>query len=163
MLINQVAVFPTVDTLNYFQSLFQTCPFPVDFTSCRVILNESENLSVIKPEAVYSAIPVTLDYWYDSIYNATSLILVLQSPSMYNRMIELRNESGTLFHPEPLIFMPILRYMPQLKSNYRAFVRSVSDIIVNNKQSIFFTGEMQLPTEIEGIPDGLFYESYGLS
>lgn len=163
MLINQVAVFPTSESLGYLTALFQTCPFSVDFTNCRIILNESESMSTLKPEAIYSATPVNLDYWYDEIYNSTSLIMVLKSPSLYNRMLELREESGTLFHTEPLVFMPILRYMPQLKNDYRAFVRSVSDILVNNEKNLTFTGEMQLPTEIEGVPDGLFYESYGLS
>lgn len=148
MLVNQVCIFPTTDTLNYLYSVFSQSPFDVDFSSVRVILNESVEPSELRPDAIYHATCGTLRYCYSDVLQATSLILPLHSAEILARQTELRFLNGYAYHEYPLAFMSLIDVMPPLTGHYRTFLASVSDILYANDQPLSFTGESQAMGEI---------------
>lgn len=161
MLVNQVCVFPTTETLDYLNSVFSTCPFDLDFSRLRVILNESHAPSELKTQAVYHARCGTLTYCYSDALQGTSLLLPLESSDLLSRQTELRIADGSVYHAYPLTFMSLVDIMPPLRSNYRTFVASVSDILYGNEQILTFTGESQAMAEIADVYAN-WYELNGL-
>ena len=151
MLINQVVCFPTKETLDYLNSVFSNCPFDYNFDECRVILNESLGPAELRPNATYSARCGTLRYCYSDYLQSTSLILPLISDSLLARQTELRVADGSIYHPYPLAFLPLINMMPPLRNNYRTFIASVSDIFAANEQLLSFTAETQAMAEIADV------------
>lgn len=159
MLVNEVVVFPDSDTLEYLESIFESCPFNIDLSTCYVALNESWNPQKLDPNARYVANAGDLNYWYDDSIEGSSLIMPLESTDLMIRMNQLRQEDGYVFHEKPLAFMPLLKYMPPLNRRYRNFVVSVSDILHNSDRELVFTGETQRLIEVDNVPYQLYYES----
>lgn len=160
-MINEVVVFPTTETLDYLLKIFQDCPFSIEPETWFVTLNETREPCKLYPDRVYSASPQTLGLWYDDSLNGTSLLMPLDSQDILERMAELRLQNGFMCHPSPLAFMPLVRYMPQLKHNYRAFINSISYILSMAEQPLLFTGETQVMREVESSPYRLYYIDRG--
>lgn len=160
MLINQVVVYPSADTLDYLNAVFETCPFSVDLSSLHVVMNESwEPYDELNPNNTYAAWCVEFDCWYNDAVETSSLIMTLYSFQLNRRMMELRLQSPAVFHPLPMAFATVLETMPPINRRYRNFISSVSDILYNSDTPLIFTGEEQFMTDIEGKPYAEYYKA----
>lgn len=155
---NEIVVFPDKDTTEYFEKVFDSCPFDVDINSFHVTLNETIDQCVIDPNRVYTARCGLLGYWYDEGLGGTNLILPLVSDDLLTRMAELRVSNGAMFHSQPLPFIVIKQYMPPLSRSYRTFVTSVANILLESQQPLVFTGETQIYKDFEFIPNKAYYD-----
>lgn len=165
MVVNQVVVFPTTETLEHLKLIFKNCPIQDinnSLDSMFVVLNEQSSPATLNPSKVYTAKAGTLGYWYDDNLGASSLILPLESDDLVKKMASLRVSYGTVFHPDPLPFTRLVANMPPLHRDIRYFIASVSDTLLTINEPLLFTGETQRPVEYDLPPDALYYEDHGL-
>ena len=163
MVLNEVVVFPSDDTLDFLLRVFRNCPFTFDETKWHVVLNECVDPCAVDPTRIYIARADSLGYWYNDEVDTSSLIMPLMSSDLTNRMVELRLSNGSVYHPTPLPFMPLVPMMPPLTHRYRAFVNSVSDILTSSEEPLIFTGEVQRVRNFETTPYAFYYEEHGLA
>lgn len=162
MVLNEVVVFPSDDTLDYLLRVFRNCPFTFDETKWYVTLNECIDPCAVDPSRTYVAKAKSLGYWYNDEVETSSLIMPLESDDLINRMVELRLKNDAVYHPTPLAFMPLVPMMPPLTHRYRAFVNSVSEILLSSEEPLIFTGEVQRVRNFEASPYELYYRDHDL-
>ena len=162
MVLNEVVIFPSNDTLDFLLKIFRNSPFAFDETRWCVTLNTSLDPCELDPSRSYTAKVSSLGYWYNDEVESSSLIMELDSDDIIQRMVELRLENPDLYHPSPLAFMPLIPMMPPLTHRYRAFVNSISDILVSYEEPLVFTGEVQRMRNFECSPYQLYYQDHGL-
>lgn len=160
MHVNQLIVLPDDETLNYLRQIFSGCPFDIDFHKMYVELNSSTQEMVADISRTYVAESMSMDVWYDSATQSTSLLLPLNSPTLVARCHELRASAPSEFYGAHYFpFLVLKRYMPPMYRQYRAFINSISDTLFANQTPLVFGSEFLLPQSFEYVPDVDFYKS----
>jgi hypothetical protein len=160
MQVNQLIVLPDEGTLNYLRQLFATCPFDLDLDKAYVEVNSS--LGEMEPQEhnVYVAEAGSMNVWYDSSTQSTSLLLPLKSKVLTDRCMEIRETAPSLFYGEYYMpFLVIQRGMPAMRRSYRTFINSVSDVLYANRIPLVFGSEFLLPSNFEYVPYTDYYVS----
>ncbi len=153
MLVHQMFVLPSPETLSYFSRLLSGCPFPIDMYSFCVELNSSEYPMVPDTARVYVAEAGNLNTYYDSATGQSSLILPLHSPALDERVAELREQSPSAFYGQHYFpFMLLSRPSPQLSRPNRSFISSISSTLAGNHQPLIFEAECILSKDMKNPP-----------
>lgn len=161
MLVNQLLVLPTPDTLDYLGKVFSACPFNLDLSKSFVELNSSASPMVPDTSRIYSARAGTMQVFYDQSTQQSSLLLPLVSTTLTERAHELRETTPSAFYGTHYFpFMVVLRGMPPLARTYRSFIASVSNTLATDpNQVLMFDAELVVSHDFTAIPDGDYYES----
>ena|ERR1700680_4759306 len=160
MLVNQLIVLPDEGTLNYLRQVFSGCPFDLELGKAYVEVNSSLGEMIPDDSKVYVAQAGSMNIWYDSSTQSSSLLLPLVSKELSTRCHELRESAPSLFYGEWYMpFLAIKRHMPPMSRNHRAFINSVSDVLAANRVPLIFEAEFLLPQSFEYVPDTDFYVS----
>src|SRR5271163_4427459 len=130
MQVNQLIVLPDTATLNYLREIFSGCPFDLDLSEAYCEVNSSQGEMVPDGSRAYVASAGSMNVWYDSSTQSTSLILPLISPPLMERCQELRRAAPSVFYGDHYIpFLAVKRHMPPMDRAYRGFINSVSDVL----------------------------------
>lgn len=160
MQVNQLIVLPDEGTLNYLRELFSSCPFDLDLGKCWVEVNSSLGEMVADDTRTYVAEAGSMNVWYDSSTQSTSLLLPLKSNELTARCMEVRENAPSLFYGEYYMpFLVIQRGMPAMRRKYRSFINSVSDVLYANRMPLVFDSEFLLPQNFEYVPYTDYYVS----
>jgi len=160
MQVNQLIVLPDAGTLDYLRQMFSGCPFDLDLAKAYVEVNSS--LGEMEPDDsnVYVASAGSMNIWYDSSTQSSSLLLPITSVALTDRCMELRDSAPSLFYGDYYMpFLVIKRHMPPMSRHYRSFINSISDVLYANRQPLVFDSEFLLPQSFEYVPDTDFYVS----
>jgi hypothetical protein len=159
MLIHQLVVLPTEDTLDYLSQVFSGSPIDLDLKTFHVELNSSVHHMDPKPDNIYKANAGTLKRYYDSATGETSLILPLDSPQLTERCRELRVSAPSAFYGNYYFpFLVIKRNMPLLKPHRRGLVNiSWADTLAANHYPLMFDAETLITKEYHYAPDMDYY------
>jgi hypothetical protein len=161
MLVHQIFALPSADTVDYLKNMFDGCPFEVDFDGLCVELNSSFQEMEEVQGNVCAARAGSMNLFYDSNTQQSSLLLPLISDQLALRAFELRETApsafyGNLYYPY-LIFK---RGMVNPRRHIRAFINSVSDTLVSaNAENLYFEYEVSLSRDLMYAPDMDYYQS----
>ncbi len=133
MYFNQLNVYPTPETLDYFSSVLSGSPLDLDLQAFSIEVTLSADDIEAEPDRQYQVMPTGLRIWYDSHIQQSSLILSLTSPDLLQRAKELV-EQGVLreWHDYYFPYLVIRPGMPSLSSNYKRFVVSAANALMSN-------------------------------
>jgi hypothetical protein len=160
MQVNQLIVLPDAGTLNYLREIFSGCPFDIDLSKAYVEVNSSLGEMQADDSRVYTAAAGSMNVWYDSSTQATSLLLPLQSPTLTDRCMEIRETAPSLFYGEYYMpFVVLQRNIPPMRRAYRSFINAVSDVLFANRLPLVFESEFLLPKNFEYVPYTDYYVS----
>jgi len=160
MLVNQLIVLPDEGTMNYLRQIFSACPFELDLSQSYVEVNSSLGDMEAESSNVYVAQAGSMNIWYDSSTQSSSLLLPLVSTELTKRCQEVRVDAPSLFygdyyHP----FLVLKRHMPPKAKHFRGFINSVSDVLFANRMPLVFDAEFVMAQNFEYVPDTDFYVS----
>lgn len=158
MLFNELICLPTDETLDHLSRVFSACPFDLDLKKLYVVLDQSER--PLKPDTsrVYEAKAGTLNLWYDTAVQMSSLILPLESEAMRERAMELRDGKGSTFYGDHYFpHMVILQDAPPMSRHYRTFISSVSTTLATSDYPLYFDAELVVQRDYHAIPQADFY------
>lgn len=160
MLVNELLVIPTADTLNSFRQIFSGCPFDMNLDKAYVVLNISESEMEPEPENLYSAHCGSMNVWYDQATGMSSLILPLVSPSMTERVQSLQDKSPSAFYGGQYFpHMILVQDFPPISRRYSGFIGSISDTLNAQQTPIFFDAELCVQKEYYAPPQMDYYAS----
>jgi len=160
MQVNQLIVLPDEGTLNYLRQIFSACPFDLDLSKAYVEVNSSQGQMEADDRRTYVASGGSMNVWYDSSTQSSSLLLPLESKALTERCMELRQTAPSIFYGSHYIpFLVVKRKMPPMRRKYRDFINSVSDVLYANRMPLVFEAEFLLPQSFEYVPDTDFYVS----
>jgi hypothetical protein len=160
MYIHQLIVLPDDQTLNYLRQIFSACPFDLDFDQMHVEVNSSVQEMEADTSRVHVAESMSMNIWYDSASQSTSLLLPLNSPELLTRCAELRTTAPSEFYGAHYFpFLMIKRHMPPMARQYRAFINSVSDTLFAKRTPLVFDSEFVMSKSFDYVPDVDFYKS----
>ncbi|QBX06578.1 hypothetical protein H1O16_gp165 [Burkholderia phage BcepSaruman] len=168
MKLYETMALPTNETLDYLRTVFNGCPFEVNFDAAYVSLNISETeMKLDDTGAVYRARPGYMGIWYDTALGDSSLILPLSSGDLLTRAQDLREEApnefyGNLYFPH----MVLVPHMVPLKRHVRTFVNSITHVLGTiDRRMLTFSHEVQLTRDYRYAPSSDYYQdtakSYG--
>jgi len=158
MLIYQLVVLPTPDTLEYLSNVFSGSPIDLDLQSFSVEINSSTEIMEADESKVYKADAGSMDRFYDSATGETSLLLPLQSEQLLTRCRELREHAPSAFYGEHYFpYLCIKRNMPTMKPHRRALINSWADTLYANHYPLMFDAEIILHKEYDNAPDMDYY------
>lgn len=153
MLVHQMFVLPSPETLDYFSKIMSACPFNIDIYSFGVELNSSEYPMVPDIDRVYVAEAGNMNTYYDSSTGQSSLILPLRSRAMDERATELREHAPSAFYGEHFFpFMLMSLPSPQLSRPNRSFIASIASTLAGNHQPLIFEAECILSKDVKNPP-----------
>lgn len=161
MLVHQLFALPTDDTVQYLRNIFDACPFEIDFDGLCVELNSSAQEMEPSQEFIYTAKGGTLNLFYDSNTQQSSLLLPLVSESLALRAFELREEAPSAFYGDMYFpYLVIKRGMVNPRRHIRAFINSLSDTLAaDNAQPLEFEYEVKVERDLQYVPDADYYQS----
>lgn len=167
MVVNQLLVLPTEETLYYLSKVFSACPFDLDLQKCYVEINSSVEEMVPDPHRLYKAECGTMNVFFDSATMESSLLLPLKSPSLVDRCVEVRADAPSAFYGSDetaeqyyFPYMVVKRSMSPLVRHYRSFVNSISNVLATTPEyPLLFEGEFVVSTDFDNIPDYDYYAS----
>ncbi len=157
-LIHQLICLPTPDTLDYLKTVFDACPFEINWSETYVEINSSLEVQEADVERSYVGYAGTMDKFYDSSTGSSSLIIPLNSPDLAARAFELR-EGGApsaFYHDMYYPHLVVKPHMPPLRPHRRGLVQSYATILAANQEPLVFDSELVWPREFYQIP-GLDY------
>jgi hypothetical protein len=161
MLVHQLLVLPTPDTLEYLSKVFSACPFNLDLSKLYVEVNSSQQSMVPDTSRIYSAKAGTMQVFYDQATKQSSLLVPLVSNSLQDRVHELRKTAPSAFYGDHYFpNMVVVRGMPPMAKSYRSFIASVSNTLATAEdQTLMFDAELIVSNDFNAIQDGDYYES----
>lgn len=160
MVLNELLVLPTPETIRMLSTIMSACPFEVRLDKAYVSLNLSEKSMTPKPGNVYEARAGNLGVWYDQATGYSSLIMPLKSPQMAERVIELRDEAPNTFYGEHWVgFMVMVSDFPPSNRRKSAFVNSISNTLAWDPKAMTFDAEMVRSIEVNAPPFADFYSA----
>jgi hypothetical protein len=166
MIVNRLLVFPTQNTLDYFSRIFSGCPFDLDLNQMYVEINSSVQEMTCDTDAIYEATAGTLDIYYDTAINDSSLILPLTSPSLVERCKQVRSYAPTAFYYDKennreyyFPFLLIKDIAPTKSISYRRFLASISTTLAGNHYPLLFGNEYIVTADFDQIPHQDYYNS----
>lgn len=161
MLVNQLLVLPTPETIEYLSKVFGACPFAVDLSKAFVEVNSSQTQMVPDTSRVYKATAGTMQVFYDQSTEQSSLQLPLVSEPLFDRCEELRQEAPSAFYGEHYFpHLVLVRGMPPLARSYRSFIASVATTLATDpNQCLLFDAELVVSTDFHAAPDMDYYGS----
>src|SRR6185437_297756 len=159
MLVHQLVVIPTPDTLEYLSQVFSGSPIDLDLKAMYVEVNSSTLPMEADPDRIYKASAGTLSQYYDSATGETSLLLPLDSPQLLERFRVLRMTAPSAFYVQNYFpFLVVKRNMPPLKPHRRGLVNiSWADTLAANHYPLMFDAEIVLTKEYYEAPDLDYY------
>lgn len=158
MVLNELLVLPTPDTVRMLSTIMSGSPIEIRLDQAYVSLNLSEKSMTPKTNNVYEARPGNLGVWYDQSTGLSSLILPLQSSQMAERVIELREEAPNTFYGDRWVgFMVLIRDCPPMSRRKTGFVNSISNTLAWGTQPLTFDAEMVRTFEVHAPPFADFY------
>lgn len=158
MLVHQLMVLPTPDTIEYFKMVFDGCPIEINWSETYVELNSSVEVMEADEDRSYVAYAGTMDKYYDSATGSSHLILPLESPDLAARAFELRQTAPSAFYGDAYFpHMVIKFHMPPLKPHRRGLMQSYSTILASNQEPLVFDAELVVPKEYFQIPNLDYY------
>jgi hypothetical protein len=158
MLIHQLIVLPTPETLEYLKTVFDACPIEIDWHGVFVEVNSSTEVQKADLDRTYVAYAKTLDRFFDSATEETSLLLPLECPELVERARELRKHSPSAFYGD--YYFPnlvIKRDMPPMKRHRRGLILSYAENLYAHQRPLEFNAELVVPKDYTYIPDLDFY------
>lgn len=166
MLVNRLLVFPTQNTLDYFSRILSGCPFDLDLNQMYVEVNSSVNEMIPDSNIIYEASAGTLNTYYDTATNESSLILPLISPSLTERCKQVRSYAPTAFYYDKennkeyyFPFLVVKEIAPPKSISYRGFLASISTTLAGNHYPLLFSNEYIVTSEFDQIPHQDYYNS----
>jgi len=167
MIVNQMFVLPTEDTLYYLSQIFSGCPFDIDLSLMHVEVNSSVQEMTPDPLLLYKATAGTMEVFFDTATMETSLLLPLESRSLVERCAELRQTAPSAFYSNSTMgedyyfpFMVVKRNMPPRSRHYRSFINSLSNTLATTSDyPLLFEGEFIVTSDFSNVPDYDYYSS----
>lgn len=160
MLINELLVIPTQDTLRMLSAIFSACPFDLFLDRAYVVLNMSQEPMEPDSERLYKGQAGTLNLWYDTSTEMTSLILPLVSPSLTERVGELREVAPSAFYGEHYFpHMVLAEDFPPVARRYAGFLASVSNSLAALTEPLLFDAELVIQKDYRAVPQADYYAS----
>jgi hypothetical protein len=158
MLIYQLVALPTPDTLEYLSNVFSGSPIDLDLQSFYVEINSSTEIMEADESRIYKAEALSMDRFYDSATQETSLLLPLHSPQLLERCREVREHAPSAFYGEHYFpYLCIKRNMPTMKAHRRGIINSWADTLYANHFPLMFDAEVVLHKEYNEAPDLDYY------
>lgn len=158
MVLNELLVLPTPETIRMLSTIMSACPFDLDLNKAYVSLNISEHSMTPKSDNIYEARAGSLGVWYDSATGYSSLILPLKSPQMAERVMEVREEAPNTFYGDRWIaFMVLVSDFPPVSRRKAGFINSIGDSLEWEPRPLTFSQEFVAPTQIMSEPFADFY------
>lgn len=158
MVLNEVLVIPTPETLRRLSTIMSACPFEINLRETYVSLNISEDSMTPDSSRIYEARAGNLGIWYDQSTGYSSLIMPLVSPTMAERVMELREEAPNFFYGDRWVaFMVLVRDMPPVNRRKSGFINSVSNSLAWEPMPMTFTMEFVRPIEVTAPPYADYY------
>lgn len=161
MIVNQLLVLPSDDTLDYLTRVFSGCPFDLDLTKCYVEVNSSQHAMEPDPGRLYKAKAGTMKEYFDSASQSSWLLLPLDCPALSQRAMEVRLEQGapSAFYGDHYFpHMVVKAHMPPRYQSLRAFVNSVSNTLATTEDHpLLFEGEFVVASEFHAVPQADYY------
>lgn len=161
MLVHQLVVLPTPETVDYLGKVFSACPFQMDLSKAYVEINSSQTAMVPDTNRIYTARAGNLQVFYDGSTQQTSLLLPLNSNALHERATEVRESAPSAFYGEHYFpNLMLVRGMPPLARSYRSFIASVATSLATDPNEVLtFDAELVMSNEFKSIPDADYYES----
>ncbi|QDH83479.1 hypothetical protein [Achromobacter phage Motura] len=156
MVLNHLFVTPTVETLKHLTDMMAATPIHgLDLSNLRVTLFISPDEIEAEPTKVYSATPGSLVLQHDAEVDGTSLVMPLASDSMYmaNRQLQEGGTEPAFFGGWYLPYMKLVRALPPMRRNIRAWINSISTTLYTYQEPLYFTNEQVVAEEFTAIPD----------
>ena len=159
MLVNQLLVIPTPETIEYLSKVFSACPFPLNLRDAFVEVNSSQTPMVPDTDRIYKATAGTMRVFYDQSTEQSSLLLPLVSEPLFDRCEELRQEAPSAFYGEYYFpHLVLVRGMPPLARSYRGFISSVATTLATDpNQCLLFDAELVVSRDFHAAPDMDYY------
>jgi hypothetical protein len=158
MLVHQLVVIPTEETIEYLSNVFDGCSWDLDLRSVYVEINTSAETMKADTDRLYTAYAQTLDRFYDTATGETSLLLPLVCEGLVERARELRQKAPSAFYGDYYFpYLVVKRAMPTLKRHRRGLLQSYSEQLYSHQQPLFFDAEIVIPKDYDTIPDLDFY------
>lgn len=154
MIVNQLHVVPTPETLDYLNKLVSSVFLDLFPDQWRVELISTTDEIVADPTRVYRAGTSHFKPWYDQNLGTSSLILTLLSPDLFQRVQELGDEGvGSAFYETYNPHIVCIPYMPPLNSNVKRAMLSLANVFGANNTELTFTGELVSTVNIDAPPE----------
>ncbi|BAG41452.1 hypothetical protein [Ralstonia phage phiRSL1] len=158
MLVNQLIVLPTQDTLAYLNRVFDGCSFDIDWSQSFVEVNSSVQPMEADPTRKYTAVAGTMNVYYDSATGDNSLLLPLVSDELVERCAELRVDAPSAFYGNAYFpFLVVKRNYAPRRAHRRYFITSIADVLYADRYPLTFDAELVLPRTFETVPDMDYY------
>lgn len=158
MLFNELICLPTDETMAHLSRVFSACPFDLNLRTLYVVLAQSERPLKADPSRVYEAKAGTMNVWYDTAVQLSSLILPLESGSMNERATEARGgEPSTFYGDHYFPHMIVVQDMPPLARHYSTFIASISHVLATSEYPLFFDAELVVQRDYHAIPQADYY------
>jgi hypothetical protein len=160
MLVHQLLVLPSTDTLAYLSKVFSGCPFDLDLTKCHVEVNSARTPMEAEPDRLYRAHAGTMKEYYDTATQSSTLLLPLDCQPLVDRVMELRMQGHTscFYGDHYFPHMVVKVHMPPRYRALRAFVNSVSTTLATTEDMpLLFEGEFCVAREFSAIPQADYY------
>jgi hypothetical protein len=160
MLINQLLVLPSTDTLAYLSRVFGGCPFDLDLTKCYVEINSSQYEMEPEPARLYRAHAGTMKEYFDTASQSSALILPLDCQPLVERAhdVRMRGAPSAFYGDHYFPHMIVKTHMPPRYPSLRAFVNSVSNTLATTEDHpLLFEGEFIVQQEFHAIPQADYY------
>jgi hypothetical protein len=161
MVLNELLVLPTPETLRMLSTIMSASPLEIRLDKAYVSLNISEGSMTPKTDAVYEAKPGALGVFYDQSTGYSSLILPFKSSQMAERVLEVRDKAKNFFYGDHWFgFMVLIHDCPPLNRRKAAFINSISDSLAWGTEALTFDAEMVRTLEVHAPPFADFYASH---
>lgn len=160
MVLNELLVLPTPETINYLSMIMSGSPLEIRLDQAYVSLNISKHSMTPNLNNKFEAQPGGLGVWFDQSTGYSSLILPLKSLQMAERVLELREEAPNYFYgPHWFGFMVLVRDCPLLNRRRAAFVNSIGNTLAWSPNPLTFDAEYVRPTNVTAPPFEDYYSS----
>jgi hypothetical protein len=155
MMLNTLYVVLEDGTREYLQRMMGAAPdgLNLDFNPKIELFTSPDTITPDKRN-IYNARSITFDMWYSGHIQATSGLIVLDSPSMESRYTELLSEGQTPawpygYHPH----YTLIPFVPPLKRHVRAWLNSISNTLAESDTPLIFGNEQVEVVEYTSPPN----------
>lgn len=155
-MIYKLYALPTLQTVEYLDSVFQGSPIPIDPQIFGVELGSSRTEVGPYPDAVYRAMPALMDVWYDTATQRSFWILpLIPSPEMVDR----HDQVGDAWNRQFVPFVRVAEVQNMRRRNV-AWLRSIATGLASTKPILTFTNEFVAVDDSIMPAQNDFYEDY---
>lgn len=153
MLVYQLFLLPSPDTMVFLKQQISPPPFDIDYDKFAVCLYTSTHPIPEDPSRTFSAYCRKLERVYNSQLDRSDWIMTLDSPDMQKEYTALQGEAPDAFYKECFPHMALVEGMPQATQSVRNFRVSMENVFNDNKVELIFGNALCVSKDINYPPD----------